>query len=233
MLLFGILSKKPKRKKRYVIIAVCVFYFFSNDFIVDEFYRCYEERDQKYSQIDETYDVAIVLGGFTTDDPDQELEGFHGATDRLLHGLKLYATGKAKKLMISSGSGQIMNPDEKEALVLKGYLKKIGFPMEDLIIESESKNTRENAVNAAKILNEKYDNGKYLLITSGYHMPRAKRCFEKVGLDIIPFSVDQQAGPRKYLIDHLLIPDSYALFKWQALIHEWAGFISYKMAGYI
>ncbi|PJA09039.1 MAG: hypothetical protein COX70_02545 [Flavobacteriales bacterium CG_4_10_14_0_2_um_filter_32_8] len=233
ILLWGILSKNPKRKKRLLITSLLVFYFFSNSFIVDEVFRRYEERDLKYSEITETYDVAIVLGGFVTDDPNQELEGFHSSSDRLFHALKLYKTGIAKKIMIVSGSGVITNQEEKEALVIKNYLLKIGIPKADLLVESESKNTHENAVNTALILNEKYIDGKYILVTSGFHMPRAKKCFEKAGLSITPFSVDQQAGERKFLIDHLFIPDTYALLKWEILLHEWTGFIAYKMAGYI
>ena len=213
--------------------SLILFYFFSNAFITDEFVRAYEERNETYSELTQTYDVAIVLGGFSNYDSIQESVQFHSATDRLMAGIKLYKTGKAKKLMVSSGSGQIMNPDEKEALYIKDYLIAIGIPEQDLIIEGESKNTHENAVNCAKTLNLTYIEGKYLLITSALHMPRAKRCFEKVGLTVTPFSVDQQAGPRKYLIDHLFIPETYSMVRWQHLIKEWIGFISYKTMGYI
>ncbi len=232
-LLWGVLSKNPKRKKRLLWTALILFYFFSNAFLTDEFVRLYEERDQTYSELTETYDVAIVLGGFSNYDESQELIQFHSATDRLMAGIKLYKTGRAKKLMIASGSGQITNPDEKEALFIENYLLKIGIPERDLIIESESKNTRENAINTAKILTKKYTNGNYILVTSALHMPRAKRCFKKVGLSVTPFSVDQQAGPRKYLFDHLFFPDIDSIRRWETLIKEWTGFIAYKMAGYI
>ena len=147
------------------------------------------------------------MGGFSDYDYSQEQVQFHSATDRLMAGIKLYKTGRAKKLMIVSGSGKIMNPEEREALFVKDYLLSIGIPEKDLMIESESKNTYENAVNSTKILNEKYPKGKFILITSATHMPRAKRCFNKVGLTVTPFSVDHKAGPRKYIIDHLLLPD--------------------------
>lgn len=232
LLLWGILTKKPVRKKRLLWASVICLYFFSNAFITDEFVRAYEDRSTKYSDLKETYDVVIVLGGFSNHDAEQELVQFHSATDRLMAGIKLYKTGKAKKLMISSGSGQVMKPDEKEAIYIEKYLLEIGIPKEDLIIESESKNTRENAVMSAEILGRQYQNGNYILITSATHMPRAKRCFTKAGLEITPFSVDHQAGPRKYLLDHLFIPDADSLKRWQSLIKEWLGFIVYKIMGY-
>lgn len=232
LLLWGILTKKPVRKKRMLWAAVICFYFFSNSFLTDEFMRIYEDRTVSYRDLTETYDAVIVLGGFSTDDPGQGQIQFHSATDRLMAGLKLYKTGRAKKLMISSGSGSISRPDEKEALYIKEFLLEIGIPSEDLIIEGESKNTHENAVFSADILKRFQPNGKFLLVTSAFHMPRAKRCFEKAGLQITPFSVDHQAGPRGYTLDHLLIPQTDSLLRWQMLIKEWIGFVMYKMMGY-
>lgn len=233
LLLWGIRTKNSVKKKKLLWATVFVFYFFSNAFITDEFVRAYEERNQTYSELTETYDVAIVLGGFSSYSYSQEQVQFHSATDRLMAGIKLYKTGKAKKIMIVSGSGKIMNPEEREALFIQDYLLSIDIPAKDLIIESESKNTRENAVNAAKILTELYTNGKYILITSATHMPRAKRCFSKVEIDVTPFSVDHQAGPRKYIFDHLFIPNLDSLRRWKSLIKEWTGTTVYKLKGYI
>jgi uncharacterized SAM-binding protein YcdF (DUF218 family) len=233
LLLWAIRAKSPIKKKKILWSTVAVFYFFSNAFITDEFVRLYEERNQTYSELTENFDVAIVLGGFSDFDYAQEQVQFHSATDRLMAGIKLYKTGRAKKIMIVSGSGKIMNPEEKEAAFIENYLLSIGILAKDLIIESESKNTRENAVNATKILDEKYTNGKYILVTSATHMPRAKRCFKKTGLTFTPFSVDHQAGPRKYIFDHLFIPDLNSLRRWKSLIKEWTGLTAYKVKGYI
>ena len=99
------------------------------------------------------------------------------------------------------------------AIFIKDYLISIGIPNRNLIIES--KNTRENAVFSTKILNERYTNGKYTLVTSAMHTPRAKRCFQQTKLTVTPFSVDHQAGPRKYVFDHLFIPDLDSLRRWK------------------
>lgn len=233
LLLWGILTKNSIKKKRILWATAFVCYFFSNAFITDEFVRAYEERNPTYSELTNIYDVAIVLGGFSSYDASQEQVQFHSATDRLMAGIKLYKTGRVKNLMIASGSGKILNPDDKEAIFVRDYLLSIGIPAKDLIIESESKNTRENAVNTATILNKKYKNGKFLLVTSSIHMPRAKRCFKKVKLTVTPFSVDHQAGPRKYIFDHLFIPNLDSLRRWKALTKEWAGFLAYRINDYV
>ena len=97
LLLWTLFTKKTKRKKQLLITTIIVFYFFSNTFIVDEFVRAYEERNLTYSDLVENYDVAIVLGGFSAYDESQEMVQFHTATDRLMAGIKLYKTGRAKK----------------------------------------------------------------------------------------------------------------------------------------
>jgi len=233
LLLWGILAKNSIKKKKILWSTLFVFYFFSNAFLTDEFVRAYEERNRTYSELTEKYDVAIVLGGFSSYDAAQEQVQFHSATDRLMAGIKLYKTGRVKKLMIVSGAGSILNQEDKEATFVRDYLLSIGIPLKDLIIESESKNTRENALFATKILKEKYSKGKFILVTSATHMPRAKRCFQQTKLTVTPFSVDHQAGPRKYIFDHLFIPDLDSLKRWKSLIKEWTGMIVYKLKGFI
>ena len=97
LLLWTILLKDPLRKKKILLSTVFVFYFFSNAFITDEFVRAYEERNQTYSELTEKYDVAIVLGGFSSYDAAQQQVQFHSSTDRLMAGIKLYRTGRAKE----------------------------------------------------------------------------------------------------------------------------------------
>jgi uncharacterized SAM-binding protein YcdF (DUF218 family) len=58
----------------------------------------------------------------------------------------------------------------------------IGIPADAIAIESESRNTRENAVNTARLLG--HVPGRKVLLTSDFHMFRARRAFLKAGLDV-------------------------------------------------
>ncbi|HLU86073.1 MAG TPA: YdcF family protein [Vicingaceae bacterium] len=233
LLIAMLLVKSPRLKRKLLISSLVVLYFFSNAFIVDEVFRWYEERTPSYKTMTTTYDIALVLGGFTTYDTESGLEGFHESTDRFLHALHLYKTGKVQKIMLIGGSGSIAKPEEKEGEIMAGFLTKIGVPKEAIIIENQSKNTRENALYAAEILKSYPPTSKLLLITSGYHMPRAKRCFQKAGVAFTPYSVDYYSGERKFVFDHLLLPDIQAITRWRVILHEWVGFITYKMLGYV
>jgi len=233
LLLFAIFHKNPKHRKAFLIIATVVFFFFTNNFIADEFMRAWELPVIPYKEVKTRYDVGIVLGGMLTYDKKIERIQFDRSSDRIFQAVKLYREGKIKKILIDGGSGSITEKDILEAPLLKQYLVELGLPDSAICIESHSRNTHENATFVKPILDSIAPHGSYLLITSASHMRRALRCFEKAGIPVIPFSTDKYSGPRKFLLDHMLIPDKWALLSWDVLLHEWIGCITYKIAGYI
>jgi uncharacterized SAM-binding protein YcdF (DUF218 family) len=232
LLVITVLVKKEKRRK-WSIITLLVFYFFSNEFLFCEVMRIWEEPKKKIESL-KNYDVVIVLGGMVSFDSDVERMQADRGFDRTLQALLIYKKGKTKKLFISGGSGSLQFPDMKESIILKNYLMQIGFPEEDILIESESKNTYENALYTKKELEKLgLQNSSLLLVTSASHMYRAKKCFEKQGLQVDTYSADVKAGPRKFVFDHLFIPNEEAFVKWYNLLHEILGVIIYKVMGYI
>jgi uncharacterized SAM-binding protein YcdF (DUF218 family) len=73
---------------------------------------------------------------------------------------------------------------------VKKYLKSINFPDSALIVESESKNTYENALFTKKMIDSLNLNGSFILVTSAIHMPRAMAVFKKVGFKNIYQLID-------------------------------------------
>ncbi len=110
----------------------------------------------------------------------------------------------------------------------------MGVADQDILVENESRNTHESAVNIKPTLASlQYDADDCLLITSAFHMRRSLACFRKEGLIIAPFSTDFYAHPRFFYPDVLFIPNLDAMVLWQKLIKEWVGIIAYKLVGYI
>ena len=103
---------------------------------------------------------------------------------------------------------------------------------DDILIEDKSLNTHQNALYSAPMLKATGEK-KFLLITSAGHMKRAISCFEKQGIEVQPFPVMKGVGERRFEIDHLLVPRIMNFYRWHSLIHEWIGFISYKVRGYV
>ena len=76
-----------------------------------------------------------------------------------------------------------------EAQLIRDLLVEWGVSRRSIVLDTASKNTRENAINAAVALQE---NGcqSSLLVTSAWHMPRAIAAFKRVGVEMFPVSVD-------------------------------------------
>lgn len=233
LLLFSLFSKNEKKKKKALIVSVALLLFFSNNFIFDEIIRAWEVDAVSIESLDSTYEVGVVLGGLIKYDPQLDRLQFERGNDRLMQAIELYKKGIIKKILFTGGSGSILIPEAKEALFAQRFLLAIDIPQEDIIIETESRNTRENALFTKKILHKKYPGTKILLFTSAFHMRRATGCFSKVGITSTPYSTDRLAGPRKFTFDHLFIPGTDAFTGWNTLIHEVTGYVVYKISGYI
>lgn len=233
ILLYSFKTKKEGRPKKLRIIAVVILYLCSNSFLVDECFRAWEPVTPDYDLLDTKYDGAIVLGGIGVVDLRLEKINFGASGDRLFQVLPLYHKGRIKKIIFTGGSGSIEFPEKKEGIYVKKYLQSIHFPDSSLIVEGESKNTYENAVFTKKILDSLHLDGNFLLVTSGYHMPRSVAIFKKAGYkNITPYITNRASGLRRYTFDHLFIPNPGALFAIELLIHEWVGYVTYKIKGY-
>lgn len=179
------------------------------------------------------YETGIVLTGVTKQKKEyQDRTFFEKGADRLLHAVQLYKAGKIKKILITGGSGSLVKRVSTEASDLKRAFLYCGVRETDIIVEDKSRNTRENALFSKKIIQEKHLQGKFLLITSAFHMRRAKGCFDKAGIQTDIFPVDYYTGDRKLDVDKILIPSSDALNLWTRLIHEITGYITYKLLNY-
>ncbi len=234
MLLFAIFSKNPKKKKRFLIICVSLFLFFTNSFIQTEFMHLWEVPAKIKTELRESYDAGIVLSGMISYDPKMGRLQFNRGIDRLLQAIDLYKKGIIKKILITGGSGSIANQETKEAPLIKVFMMSVGIPEEDIITENQSKNTHENAIMTKIELDKLTLSGHYLLITSAVHMRRSLGCFKKAGIPVDSYSTDRYTGEtRHWAFDFLFIPNTDAMSGWNTLLHEIMGYISYAVAGYL
>ena len=103
-------------------------------------------------------------------------------------------------------------------------------------MEDKSKNTYENALLSKRFLSQRGDSSKkILLITSAYHMRRAKKFFDKVGLKVTPFSVDYNtscAGIWGLSLSDI-VPNHRALRRWERLFRECVSMAFFRLRNYI
>jgi len=78
------------------------------------------------------------------------------AGDRIIHSIQLYKMGKVKKILFTSGSAALTGRKISEASQAKKLYYILGVPTEDLILETQSRNTYENALYTTEILNKSF-----------------------------------------------------------------------------
>ncbi len=234
VLVWAVATKKSVLKRRLMISLLAMMLFFSNPWITEKVVGAWEIAPVGRQTITEPYDVGIVLGGsMRYYDNQTKRVVYSSSVDRLIQGIDLYKSGKIRKILLSGGSGYVNFPEWKESIFLEEVLLQCNIPKEDIILETNSRNTYENAVeSAALVKNGKYGN-RFLLITSATHMRRSMACFRKAGIEPVPYSVDARSGDDMYTFDKLIKPDSDNISNWDVVLHEWVGMVMYKIAGYI
>ncbi len=185
-----------------------------------------------------TADAIVVLGGITYSVAyPRVLPDLNERGDRLIYAAKLYKDGKAPVILLSGGR---YGSDESEAKDLKQLLELMGIPSEAILQEGKSFNTHENAIFTQKILDEQGIKN-ILLVTSAFHIPRALKIFQHLGIDAIPaptdyFVSEYELQERDFSIESTifsLIPNTKSLDRTTTVIKEYIGTIVYWLRGWL
>lgn len=180
------------KKLRYILMFCLIMFFCS--FIMIEIILSTELK----SNIDVNQDVnyVIVLGaGLNGDKVSKRLEG------RLQRGLEYLKVKTDVKAIVSGGQGADELISEAEAM--GRYLISRGIDEDRIIYEDKSTSTMENIYFSKRIINDISDKKdiKVLIVTSDYHMFRAKMICRKLGLQSFGISSESPIGTRiNYLI---------------------------------
>ncbi|WP_338864598.1 YdcF family protein [Myxococcus stipitatus] len=234
LLVAGGLLKRPWPRASRVLAGtgVAVLYLFSTEAVSTLLTYTAEKDARDTFQPGVTYDAVIVLGG-ALDPSATERSGhleFNAAVDRVLRGFELMRDGHARHVLISGGSLDPRPTAVVEADVLARQYQAWGVPAERIFTEGRSRNTRENAVESARIIQEQGWK-RLLLVTSAAHMPRAEGCFAAVGLrpDLLPVDARMPATQTRRLS---WVPRAVALSSSTDALRELAGRAVYRMRGW-
>ena len=228
--LYIALTKHPGRRKVSAWVLVISMWFFTNPLISNLIVRAWEVPPTAYQSI-EKHRYGVLLSGVTVprQTPTDRVHYQKGA-DRVLHTLDLWRLGIIEKIVVTGGSGLLIGSEESEALKISRTLQAAGVPVEDILLEEAARNTAENAQFTRQLINT---DAKIILITSAFHMRRAKKCFEKVNFKVTPFATDLYATPISVNPDDWLYPKTSSLEKWDIVIKEWLGYVAYQLRGYL
>ena len=126
-------------------------------------------------------DAIIVLGAAAYDaKPSPVFE------ERIRHGLDLYRQGYAPKLIFTGGFGGA-GARFSESQVARRYALKQDVPARDILIESRSRTTRQNLIEAKRLM-EAHGMHRVILVSDPLHMARALRLSDELGIDALASS---------------------------------------------
>ena len=205
------------------ILIICSIPIFSNKLItyLENGYTLSDAASAK------TADAIVVLSGMV-----RTINGKNGlsyewgeASDRIFAGIELIKKNKAP-IMILTGGKLPWSVGKPEGEYLRDVAIKYGVPNKNILLTENVENTDQEAKAVGKLLNK--TSPKIILVTSAFHMPRAQKVFEAVGINIEPFAVDFLSGADKYTIMNF-IPSAGALKQTSFFIRELIGRLYYNL----
>jgi len=168
-----------------------------------------ESAYPKLEKIPDNIEYILLLGG----DRDK----------RAWEALRLYHKIPNVKIITS---GYSLHDKLSDANKTAQMLIDSGIPRGKILMQERAKTTFEEALWMKKRVGEK----PFILITAGYHMPRAYGLFKKAGLNPIPAPTDFNR-PEEYGLFSML--QSVHLRDTEHALHEYLGLLVYKLQGKI
>jgi uncharacterized SAM-binding protein YcdF (DUF218 family) len=179
-------------------------------------------------------DAIVVLSEGRVVAPGKAAVSEWNDADRFFGGVELFKAGKSPLLVFTGGAAPWEPNAAPEGDVLAEYAKAMGVPDGQILKTPRVTNTAEEAVAVATLLRGRLSGPTWrggpprvLLVTSAFHMPRARRLFERAGMSVIPFPVDFKvsAGGTTSVLDFL--PTAGALAQTEMALREGYGRLFY------
>jgi uncharacterized SAM-binding protein YcdF (DUF218 family) len=111
-----------------------------------------------------------------------------------------------------------------EGEVLKEYAISNSIPSEKIFATKDVENTADEAVAVKELISP---SKKIILVTSAYHMYRAKKLFEKQGFIVIPYKVDYKSDRNAEMTIIDFFPNAENLKTTETAVREIIGRLFY------
>ena len=180
------------------------------------------------------FDAIVVLGGGIAEKGSLRptIEPTSYSRNRTTCGVDLYQKGYAPTLVLTGGDARIFGTGPQEAVEMKRWAVRLGVPESATKVETEARNTYENATGTKRLLGP----ASILLVSSASHLPRAVLVFTKQGFRVTPAPCDyfSQNLPQESWneIDlFYFLPNETSLHQTTEAVTEVAGLVIYWLAG--
>lgn len=234
LLLSGTLLWKSRFRflgKMLIALAVTFIYVVSIQPTAEWMSAYLERQYPAYADSDnQRADYVLVLGSSHSTDETQPITSFLSniGLARLMEGIRIYRLNPGSKLLLSGYEGR----DElSHAAALKRVADYLGVPEQDMILEPNVKDTREEAAHWVGLVKNK----SLVVVTSATHMPRSMYLFEQAAKEA-NYLPQLYAGPTDFIShynSHIKwdgwIPSAYDLYRVERAWHEYLGILWAKL----
>jgi uncharacterized SAM-binding protein YcdF (DUF218 family) len=178
--------------------------------------------------------IVVLAGGLVRPAEGHLAQWTEALVNRFEAGVGLYKAGKAPVLLLTNGRlpWQICKEPIETSLLERA--RQLGVAPERLKTTRIVENTAREAEAVAEQLLSAVDGGsgeKIILVTSAFHMRRAKLLFERSGFRVTPFPADFD-GCRKIELCILdFFPSAFGLEKTETALREFYGYLYYRFLG--
>lgn len=221
-----------KQKRWPVGVALAVLYLSSIPFVGNRMIGGLESRHAAVpiAQV-ETADAVVVLGGiFGPPVKEGMLANIGDTVERIEAGIVLTQAGKANWLVFTGGRLPWEGRDTLEGELSKVQAIQRGIPAAQILVTREVGNTADEAQAVAELIRER-NWRRIILVTTGWHMPRAARQFKKAGIDCVIFPVDFRRDINRPLGMLDFVPGAEALRNTETALREYYGYSFYALTG--
>lgn len=224
-LFFLFFTRKRKTGMFLVTVGILIFSLLSFNQISSKIVAPLEQKYGVYSPslsqtgFDPVLYVAVLGGGHVSDPSLPATSQLSGESLlRLVEGIRVYRKNSGSKMILSGGA--VFDP-VPEAQSMADAAQALGIKIEDVIMESDSKDTEDQARFIKKIVGK----NRFILVTSASHMPRAMALFRKLGMDPIPAPAGHSAKKIRQLSPGQFFPNADALRKSERAVYEYLGIL--------
>ena len=214
------------------IFGVILFLWtFSIGFVADLLWKLVEYPWQRIDENDAPIADAIIVlsSGGRPQAPGKSNIYEWGDPDRYFAGISLFQKGKAPKLFFTGGTTPYEKGTKDEGTLYKEHAISLGIPFEAISTTSKAVNTAQEAIEIRRNLNQINSSSEILLVTSAFHMKRAKKLFERQGFLVYPFPVDFKASiASRWQSPYKWIPNARSLNRSSRALRELLGRIIHR-----
>ena len=148
---------------------------------------------------------------------------------RLLEAARVFRLVGADYIISSGGVGIVSRRAQSSGIVMAQALATLGVPKDQVVVESRSSNTRDEAVIVREMLATRPVD-HIVLVTSQLHMRRSVGTFRAAGLETIPAIAREPESYDSWWLK--AVPSDKALEETGLAAHEVAGIVVYALRGW-